>query len=163
MRISWRCWQVAVTNTKQPHWRRNDREMRQQPKTASAQPRLDAMKIQGFLSISSFIQTISIAPLQVRYYSEVLPTQHGCVAARAGFEPTTLLSKCFDSTDEPQHPTKVICHLVIDHLVTYERRYINLCLQLLLLFYNNLPLLLSFLSFILRICFDYHHCFSSIL
>jgi len=25
----------------------------------------------------SFIQTISIAPLQVHYYSEALPTQHG--------------------------------------------------------------------------------------
>src|SRR6218665_4004853 len=30
--------------------------------------------------LSSFIQAISIAPLQVHYYSEALPTQHGyCV------------------------------------------------------------------------------------
>src|SRR6218665_3552795 len=29
---------------------------------------------QGFRFIHSFIQTISIAPLQVHYYSEVLPT-----------------------------------------------------------------------------------------
>src|SRR6218665_2340929 len=29
---------------------------------------------------SSFIQAISLAPLQVRYYSEVLPTQHGYCA-----------------------------------------------------------------------------------
>ena len=28
--------------------------------------------------VHSFIQTISIAPLQVQYYSEALPTQHGC-------------------------------------------------------------------------------------
>ena len=61
---------------------------------------------------NSFIQAISVAHLQVRYYSEALPTQPGycagvsrlsatgncelrtCqgpyVAARAGFEPTTL-------------------------------------------------------------------------
>jgi len=32
------------------------------------------------LFIHSFIQVISIAPLQVYYYSEALPTQHGyCV------------------------------------------------------------------------------------
>jgi len=31
--------------------------------------------------IHSFIQAISIAPLQVHYYSEALPTKHGyCVA-----------------------------------------------------------------------------------
>src|SRR6218665_1455947 len=30
--------------------------------------------------IPSFIQTISIAPLQVRYYSEEIPTQHGYCA-----------------------------------------------------------------------------------
>src|SRR6218665_2658284 len=60
----------------------------------------------------SFIQAISIAPLQVHYYSETPPTQHRCgsefhaevpqataskglaqgsyMAARAGVEPTTL-------------------------------------------------------------------------
>jgi len=30
--------------------------------------------------IPSFIQAISIAPLQVRYYSEQIPTQHGYCA-----------------------------------------------------------------------------------
>jgi|SRR6218665_319318 len=34
-----------------------------------------------YLSIHSFIPDISIAPLQVNYYSDVLPTQHGyCVS-----------------------------------------------------------------------------------
>src|SRR6218665_542100 len=57
--------------------------------------------------IHSFIQTISVAPLQVHFYSEALPTQHGyCVGvsrrsglaqspyigARAIFEPKTLPS-----------------------------------------------------------------------
>ena len=66
------------------------------------------------LSLYSFILDISIAPLQVHYYSEALPTQHTntvlqfhaeapqaskglvqgpCVAARAGFKPTTLRTK----------------------------------------------------------------------
>jgi len=32
------------------------------------------------MAVHSFIQVISIAPLQVHYYSEALPTQHGyCV------------------------------------------------------------------------------------
>jgi len=32
------------------------------------------------VKVDSFIQAISIAPLQVHYYSEALPTQHGdCV------------------------------------------------------------------------------------
>ena len=71
----------------------------------------------------SFIHSISIAPFQVHYYSEVLPKQHGyCVrvshrsatgncewrivqgsyvAARAGFEPTTLQMKGDESSNEP--------------------------------------------------------------
>src|SRR6218665_1307867 len=78
----------------------------------------------------SFIQAISIAPLQVHYYSDALPTQHGyCagvshrkrnrqlrvmdlpkvpivyVAARAGFEPTALLLKGIGSTNAPPCPT----------------------------------------------------------
>src|SRR6218665_859932 len=70
----------------------------------------------------SFIHSISIAPLQVRYYSDALPTQHEyCagvsrrsatglaqgpyVAVRAGFELTTLQSKSFDSTNAPPRPT----------------------------------------------------------
>jgi len=32
------------------------------------------------ITIHSFIQAISIAPLQVHYYSEALPTQHGYCA-----------------------------------------------------------------------------------
>ena len=73
--------------------------------------------------IHSFIQANSIAPLQVLYYSEALPTQNGyCVeapqtiaseglvqclyvAARAGFEPATLRMKGAESTNEPQRPT----------------------------------------------------------
>jgi len=68
-------------------------------------------------------QTISVAPLQVHYYSEALPTHRGyCVevsrrsatgiavenlaqgpyvAARAEFEPTTFRTKGDESTDEP--------------------------------------------------------------
>ena len=75
----------------------------------------------------SFIQAVSIVPLQVHFYSEAIPTQHGyCaefhaeapqataslglaqgpyVAARAGFEPTTLRSKGFDSTKAPPRLT----------------------------------------------------------
>jgi len=78
----------------------------------------------------SLIQTSSIAPLQVHYYSEALPTQHGyCVGefhaeashgtaregrtqgpyvmARAGSEPTTLRTKGDESTctNEPPRPT----------------------------------------------------------
>ena len=78
-------------------------------------------------SLNSFVQAISIAPLQVHYYSEVLPTQHGyCVgvsakaphataseglaqgpyvAARAGLELVTLRTKGDESTNEPPHPT----------------------------------------------------------
>src|SRR6218665_400227 len=80
-------------------------------------------------NIHSFIQTISIAPLQVHFYSEALPTQHGyCVGVsrrsatgkcelrtcprsvhggyRAGVEPTTLRLKAIDSTNAPPHTTK---------------------------------------------------------
>src|SRR6218665_3541356 len=70
----------------------------------------------------SFIQTINIAPQQVHFYSEALPTQHGYCAgvsrrsargkcelrtcrrsvyvpARAGVAPTTLRLKAIDSTN----------------------------------------------------------------
>jgi len=33
-----------------------------------------------YVCMYSFIKVISIAPLQVLYYSEALPTQHGCCA-----------------------------------------------------------------------------------
>jgi len=74
----------------------------------------------------SLIQAISIAPLQVHYYSETLSTQHGyCfevhakapqaiasevlaqgtyVAARAGYEPMTLWTKG-DESMKPPRPT----------------------------------------------------------
>ena|SRR6218665_582638 len=74
----------------------------------------------------SFIPTISIAPLQVHFYSEVLSTQHRycagvsrrapqatvCsglaqgpyVAARAGVETTTLRLKAINSTNAPPCP-----------------------------------------------------------
>src|SRR6218665_748456 len=76
--------------------------------------------------VGSFIDAIPIAPLQVRYYSEALPTEHeycagvshrsatgNCelrtcpryVATRAGFEPTTPRSKGLDSTNAPPRPT----------------------------------------------------------
>src|SRR6218665_1382936 len=78
------------------------------------------------LFIYSFIQAISIASLQVHYYSEALPTQHvhcagishrsakGTVseelaqdpylAARAGVKPMTLRTKSVDSTKAPPTP-----------------------------------------------------------
>src|SRR6218665_3405233 len=81
--------------------------------------------------IHSFIPAISIAPLQVLYYSEALPTTarilyrsftpkrkatagkglaHGpYVAARAGVEPTTLRLKVIVSTKAPPRPTMHIC------------------------------------------------------
>src|SRR6218665_821308 len=79
------------------------------------------------LFIHSFIPAISIAPLQVLYQSEALPTtaygycikvscrsaqatackrlaQGPCVTARAGVEPTTLRLKVIDSTKAPSRP-----------------------------------------------------------
>jgi len=81
-------------------------------------------QIQSHPFIHSFIQAISIAPLQVLYYSEALLTQHGycarisrrsftgnCglaqgpyVAARAEVEPTTLWTKGVDCTKVPHTP-----------------------------------------------------------
>ena len=81
----------------------------------------------------SFIQSIFIAPLQVHYYSEALPTQHGysvrvsrrsatgnCksrtrqspyVAATAGVEPMTLRTKFGDSINAPRTPYKFHNHM----------------------------------------------------
>jgi len=46
--------------------------------------------------VYSFIHTISIAPLQIHYYSEALPTQHGyCARISRWFQvvrPTSLKS-----------------------------------------------------------------------
>ena len=75
----------------------------------------------------SFIQAISIAHLHVYYYSEALPTytvtefhaeapqataseglaQGSYVAARAGFELTTLRTKVNEFTNEPPRRTNV--------------------------------------------------------
>src|SRR6218665_1065997 len=78
--------------------------------------------------IHSFIPAISIAPLQVLYHSEALPTtargycigvscqsaqatagkglaQGPYMAARAEVEPTTLWLKVIDSTKAPSRPT----------------------------------------------------------
>src|SRR6218665_1731340 len=77
--------------------------------------------------IHSFIPAISIAPLQVLYYSEALPTtarilyrsftpkrtatagkglaQGPYMAARAGVEPTTLRLRVIASTNAPPCPT----------------------------------------------------------
>ena len=73
-----------------------------------------------FLKLTSFIQTISIAPLKVLYYSEALPTQHGYCAGisrrsatgncrlrtcpRVGFEPTTLRLKGINSANAQPCP-----------------------------------------------------------
>src|SRR6218665_3629843 len=63
--------------------------------------------------IHSVIQTISIAPLQIRFYSEAPQAtvsyglaQGPYVAVRVGFEPTTLQSKGSDSTNALPHPTR---------------------------------------------------------
>src|SRR6218665_1169027 len=82
--------------------------------------------IQSF--IHSFIYAISIGPLQVRYYSKALPTQHGYCAGVSGQSatgnrvkdlpkvptwrlerdsnplPTTIRSKGIDSTNAPPYP-----------------------------------------------------------
>jgi len=94
----------------------------------------DANVLNSLLSLHSFIQAISIVPLQVHYYSEALPTQHGdcvytvsefhaeslqaivseglahgpCVVARAWFEPTTPRTKGDESNNEPLCPTKIV-------------------------------------------------------
>src|SRR6218665_270951 len=66
--------------------------------------------------LHSFIQAMPLAPLQVRYYLEALPTQHGyCTgvtlyAARTEFGPTTLRSKGFDFTTASPRPTIYLNH-----------------------------------------------------
>ena len=64
----------------------------------------------------ALILAVSIAPPQVHYYSEALPTdtvsefhaeaqaQGPYVAARAGVEPTTLRTEDVDLTNEPSRP-----------------------------------------------------------
>ena len=90
---------------------------------------------------SSFIQAISIAPLQVHYYSEALAhytvsefhaeapwataseglAQGTYVAARAGFQPATLRTKGDESTNEPPRPGPIkVC---IAYTYTYMHAY----------------------------------------
>ena len=105
----------------------------------------------------SFIPAISIAPLQVLYYSEALPTTARIlyrsftprrtgnlpkVAARAEVEPTTLRLKVIVSTKAPPRPT------------IYVFLFLSLSLSL-SLFLHSLTLCLSFslfLSLSLSIC-----------
>src|SRR6218665_2070397 len=81
----------------------------------------------------SLIQAISTAPLRVHYYcnSEALPAEHKyCVgvsrqtaseglaqgpyvAARAGFEPTTLRTKGDAFTNEPPSPAMLLCAMLL--------------------------------------------------
>ena len=84
-----------------------------------------------FINLHSFIPAISIAPLQVLYYSEALPTtarilyigvsrrsaqttagkglaQGPYVAARVGVEPMTLRLKAIDSTKAPPCPMSLL-------------------------------------------------------
>src|SRR6218665_2905045 len=100
--------------------------------------------IQESTFIHSFILAISIAPLQVLYHSEVLPTtarilyrsftpkctgiitagkglaQGPYVTARAGVEPTTLRLKVIDSTKAPSRPNKYSSRIA-------STSYIELC------------------------------------
>jgi len=92
---------------------------------------------------------ISKARLQVHYYSEVLPTQHGYYVgvsrmkrhrqlrvkdfpkvSRAGFIPVTLRTKGDEPTNEPPRPIKLTCLLnnLLTHLIgllTYRRDKIS--------------------------------------
>jgi len=91
--------------------------------------------------LHSFIQAISIMPIQVHYHSEALLTQHGyCVrvsrrsatsncrwrtcskylcGGRAGFEPTTLLTKGIESTNEPTRPITLFSFCLLTWFTTY--------------------------------------------
>ena len=91
-------------------------------------------------SIHSFILAISIAPLQVLYYSQL---QHGyCIgvsrrsaqatagkglaqgpymAARSGVEPTTLRLKAIDSTKAPPCPINPNIHIIQGQLIALCR------------------------------------------
>src|SRR6218665_1130002 len=91
---------------------------------------------------SSPLLAISIAPLQVHYYSEALPTQHGyCIgvsrrsaqatvskglaqgpylAARAGVEPTTQRLRVINLTNASPHPTCMyVCMSVCMYVCMY--------------------------------------------
>ena len=83
------------------------------------------------IEVRSFILDISIAPLKVHYCTTQRRSRHNTdtvsefhaeasqatasegltqgpyVAARAGYEPTTLRSIAIDSTNEPPRPTKL--------------------------------------------------------
>src|SRR6218665_1832245 len=87
--------------------------------------------------LHSFIQAISIAPLQVLYYSEALPitarilyrsftpkaqatvgkglVQGPYLVARAGVEPTTLRLKVIASTNAPPSPKPMLSQQRVGH------------------------------------------------
>src|SRR6218665_208777 len=99
----------------------------------------------GGLKLTSFIPDISIAPLQVHYYSEVLPTtalilcqskyaealqatvseglaQGPYVAVRVGFEPVTLRTQGTKLITEPPHATIVVKHKPIAMLICFSNK-----------------------------------------
>src|SRR6218665_188449 len=92
---------------------------------------ITSYQLLSILFINSFIQAFSLAPLQVRYYSKALQAQHGYyvsefhaeapqatvseglakgpyVAARVGFEPTTIRMKGVESNIETLCPTLTV-------------------------------------------------------
>src|SRR6218665_2470289 len=88
-----------------------------------APPGENLFKSCNVVFIHSFIQAISIAPLQVHYYSEArilcqVEAQEAALseglaqspygAAKAGFEPTTLRTKGDESTNEPPYPANCV-------------------------------------------------------
>src|SRR6218665_3029073 len=100
------------------------------------------------ICVHSFIQTISIVPLQVNYYSEALPTQHGYCAgvshrsttgnyelrtcprsymvARVRVEPMTLWAKGVISINAPHTSHMLILPSIKRGFVFYFITYVNL-------------------------------------
>src|SRR6218665_1547189 len=95
--------------------------------------------------MNSFIQTISIAPLQVNYYSEALPTQHEYTYC-AGVSRRSATGNCelrtcprplrgaYDPSDEScqlnqyaTHPTWIVSsmQLLLGKLFYYSSSYFN--------------------------------------
>src|SRR6218665_2708030 len=112
------------------------------------------------LIIHSFIQTISIAPLQVHYYSEAQRhfrhstdtvsefraeapqatvseglAQGPYVAASAGLEPMTLQTKCDKSTNEPPCPAVIMLEIKIEKPCD-TRWKLNICFRVSIVHYH---------------------------
>src|SRR6218665_208446 len=123
------------------------------------------------VNIHSFIHSaISIAPLQVLYYSEALPTtarilyrrftpkrkatvgkglaQGPYMAARAGVEPTTLRLKAIDSTKAPPCPT-----YVFNAYNLYRHNFLNCEFAVRLSLRRDGNVFISFSSF--NFCFSF--------